>query len=151
MESNIMDILGLLIVDDYILTSLIFQGNTLQTNIELLKKVSKHRQFEKNIIDDLIGKIGNIKSKRNLFIHGVWGEPYEFENDILIKCYESRLHIETEVKNGFTTTWTSKQKEHEFRLTYIRKLVIDIDHIILAQDSLINRLDQYLIENNTWE
>lgn len=151
MEANIMKILGLLVVDDYILTSLLFEKNTLHQNIEFLKKVAKHRGHEKKVIDELICLIGNVKAKRNLFVHGVWSTPYELDNEVFIECHEPRLHVETEVQNGFTTTWTNEFKTHKFRLSYIKKLVEDINDIILAEASLIKRLEMFLEENNDWD
>lgn len=143
MESHITTILGLLIIDDFVLTSTLFERNNLQQNIDFLKKISKHRDYEVEIINSIIRSIGNIKDKRNLFIHGIWEEPYEFENDIIIKCLEPRLDHRIETRNGSTFKTTTSHKTHEFRLTYIKKLVRDINDIIIAQEAAIKRLKNF--------
>lgn len=94
MESNLITILGQLIVDNFVLTSTILERNSLAQNIELLKKINKYRGYEEAAIKNLTDKISNVKSKRNLFIHGIWSDPFELDNDIIILCYEARLLYE---------------------------------------------------------
>jgi hypothetical protein len=148
MESNLLKMLGLLIVDNFVLTSTILERNSLAQNIELLKKVNNYRGYEENAIKSLTEKIAQIKSKRNLFIHGIWGEPFEYDNDVIISCYEPKLIYDEEINNNgekISKTWTSSN-QHEFRLTYIKKLVENIGDIITAQDYLISKLEEHTFD-----
>lgn len=146
MESNLLKILGLLIIDNFVLTATILERNSLAQNIELLKKVNKYRGYEENAIKNLIEKIGHIKGKRNLFIHGIWSEPFESNNDVVISCYEPKLLYEEEKEGDkISKLWTSSNK-HEFKLTYIKKLVENIGNIITEQDYLIRKLDGHNFE-----
>jgi hypothetical protein len=136
LEFNLLSILSKLILDDFVLTFTILERNSLSQNIELLKKLNKYKGFEEKSINELIKSIGNLKTTRNLFIHGIWGEPYIAENDISINCKEARiLYQEDERKKS----WASA-RNHTFRLSYIKKQIQIIDDLILAQDYLINKI-----------
>ncbi len=74
MESNLLDILGKLIVDDFVLTNTILEKNSLAQNIELLKSINRYRGFQEKYFESLISKMGSVRKNRNLFIHGVWSE-----------------------------------------------------------------------------
>lgn len=141
LEYKLMEILGLLIIDNFVITNTIFEKNTLAQNIELLKRINKYRKHEEKYIQNLIAKIGSIRKVRNLFIHGIWGEPFEFENDILIQCQEPRIQYD-DIKEDeiiIQQEWASS-KSHEFRLAYIKKIIQDLDDIINSQDYLIQKL-----------
>lgn len=71
MEYKLIQILGLLIVDNFVITNTIFEKNSLAQNLELLKKLNKYRSYEEKYIQNLIANIGRIKKDRNLFIHGM--------------------------------------------------------------------------------
>jgi len=143
MEYNILTILGNLIIDDFVLTATILESNSLAQNIELLKKINKYRCFETNSLSNLISKIGSVRKNRNLFIHGIWGEPFEKENDLMIICREPKILYEEKKDDKKTDriakTWTSS-KSHEFRLSYIKRQIEIIEDIITAQNALIKQL-----------
>ena len=142
MESNLLTILGSLIADDFVLTTTILERNSLAQNIELLKKLNNYRDYEKKSLRNLIDKISKIKGTRNLFIHGIWGEPFELDNDIIMTCDEAKLLYEEEKDaNGLieNKSWASKTR-HEFRLSYIQKLVENVEDIITVQNYFINKL-----------
>jgi len=138
LEFNLLSILSKLILDDFVLTSTILERNSLSQNIELLKKINKYKKFEVKSITKLIMSISNLKTTRNLFIHGIWGEPYIAENDISIHCQEARILYE-EMENG--KRWSSV-RNHTFKLAFIKKQVQIIDDLILAQDYLIDKLER---------
>ena len=73
----------------------------------------------------------------------------EFENDILIVCSESRLDYSEEKENGkiISRRWSSK-KSTEFRISYIRWLIIKIKEIIMLENYLINKLEDYGCSRN---
>jgi len=144
MESKLLDILGKHITSDFVLANTLFERNTLYQNIELLKSINNLKSFEEETVKKLIQKISNIRKTRNLFIHGVWDDPIEFENDILITCRESKLDYSEEIQNGkrISQQWRSK-KSTEFRLSYIRKLVDNVEEILLIEDYLIKKIEDY--------
>lgn len=149
MESKLLDILGKHITSDFVLANTLFEKNTLYQNIELLKNINKLKDFENDTVKTLINKISNIRKTRNLFIHGVWSEPIEFENDIIIVCRESKLDYSEEKVEGkiVSQLWGSK-KSTEFRLSYIRKLVDNVEEIILIEDYLLKKIEDYDYHNN---
>ena len=136
LEYNILTILGLLIVDNFVLTGTILEKNSLAQNIELLKKINSYRQIEEKTITIILEKIANVRSKRNLFIHGIWSTPYHADNDVKINCSEPKILY---VKEKTGRTWSQKTN-HTFRLSYIRRLVLTIDEILLGQDYIIDKL-----------
>ena len=147
MEYKLIQILGLLIVDNFVITNTIFEKNSLAQNLELLKKLNKYRSYEEKYIQNLIANIGRIKKDRNLFIHGIWGEPFEFENDILIQCHDPKIQYES-IQEGemiVSQEWSSS-KPQEFRLTYIKKLIKNLDDIICCQDYFIEKLKMHTFD-----
>lgn len=140
-EYKLMEILGLLIIDNFVITSTIFEKNSLAQNIELLKRINKYRGYEEEYLKNLIIKIGAIRKERNLFIHGIWGEPFEFDNDVLIQCHEPKIQYDDKKEDEriISQEWSSS-KPHEFRLTYVKKLIQNLNDIIDCQDYFINKL-----------
>jgi len=144
MKSKLLEILGKHITSDFVLANTLFERNTLYQNIEMLKRINSRKDYEVEIVKKLIQKISNIRKTRNLFIHGVWDEPIEFENDILIICRESKLDYSEEKENGeiISRQWASK-KTTEFRLSYIKKLVDKVEEILLIENYLIKKMEDY--------
>nr|WP_320021605.1 hypothetical protein [uncultured Draconibacterium sp.] len=144
MEYNLSLILGKLFGNnDDLITVTLIEKNTLSQNIELLKKINRIRSYEETALNNLIELIGRVKSNRNLFIHGIWGAPFESENDIKIVCDERKIrYVEEKDKNGRRTEqiWYHS-KNHIFRLSYLKKQITTINDIILAQESLIKKLE----------
>ena len=93
-------------------------------------------------MNELLERVSSMKSHRNLFIHGIWGEPFESENDIKIVCEERKIkYKEEQTERGFSKHW--KYNNHQtFRLSFLRQLTIKIDDIIIAQDFLLNKLEE---------
>ena len=147
-EYKVLKMLGLLISDDFVLTNTLFERNSLSQNIEFLKKINKLKRIEEVSIHNLIGKITNIKGKRNLFVHGLWGEPEIKENDLIISYADPKMDYTEEFDNGIrmSRTWSSVTK-HEFRLSYLKKLSVSLSDIILAQNHLIKRIEEYNLNN----
>ena len=146
-EYNILKLLGGLISSDFVLTNTLLERNSLAQNIEYLKKINKIREFEVQAMSNLIQQITNIKRKRNLFIHGLWTQPIQKENDIIIKCNDPKLDYSERTEDGslISKTWTSLT-EYEFRLSYLKKLATNLSDIILAQENLIERLEDHEFE-----
>ena len=147
MEYRLLQFLGGLIIDDFVLTNTIFEKNSLYQNIELIKEINKKRKFQKSAVDKLIEQISNIRGKRNLFIHGIWGEPISKENDLIINCDEPKLDYSEERLIGglMSQSWRSV-KSYEFRLSYIKKLVENLNDIIYTQEFLIEKLKEHVFD-----
>ena len=75
MEVLTRDMLGAFISDDNVLNAYLFEKNSLDINIKLLKNINKKYQYEVDILDKILQEIAYIKSERNAFIHGIWREP----------------------------------------------------------------------------
>jgi len=144
MESKLLIIVGKHITSDFVLANTLFERNTLASNIEMLRSINDLKDFENETVKQLIQKISNIKKIRNLFIHGVWSDPIERENDIFIICRESKLDYSEKKENGnrISRLWGSN-KSTEFRLSYIRKQVDHVEEILLIEDYLIKKFEDY--------
>lgn len=144
MEYNLSVILSKLFGnDDDTISITLIENNTLHQNIELLKKINRIRNYEETALNNIIELIGRVKNNRNLFIHGIWGSPFESENDIKIVCDERRIrYSEKKDKNGkrIEQLWRHNEN-HIFRLSYIKKQITTIGEIILAEESLIEKLE----------
>lgn len=147
LEYNILKILGGLISTDFILSNTLLERNSLAQNLELLKKIYKQRKFEEKGIQRLIEQASDVKKKRNLFIHGLWGKPVRKENDLIIFCGEPKMDYTQEVENGIQISQSWKSiTEHEFRLSYLKRLTERVSDIILTQDYLIKKLEEFDLE-----
>lgn len=144
MESKLLIIVGKHITSDFVLANTLFERNTLAANIEMLKKINDLKEFENETVNRLIQKITNIKKIRNLFIHGVWSDPEVRVNEIFIVCRESKLDYSEKKENGnrISRQWSSC-KTTEFRLSYLRKQVDHVEEILLVEDYLIQKFEDY--------
>lgn len=138
MEYNILKILGKLIIDEFVLTATLLEKNSLSQNIELLKKINRFRRYKEKSMLELIRNVSKVRQSRNLFIHGVWGEPHKSEKDVIINCSEPKLLYE---ENESGRTWTHRT-HHKFLLSDLMKLAEDIDNIILIQTYLLENLEE---------
>jgi hypothetical protein len=144
MENNLNQIVaGLIHNDDLIVTALLTEDNTLHKNLELLKKVNKFRDFQVSYIKQMVDQIGKVKITRNLFIHGVWSKPVQYENDILSHCNDVRLKYSDEKdRNGEVVSKRWQMNEHkEFRLSYIIQEIHRINDIIVIQKAMLKKLE----------
>lgn len=147
-EYNILKMLGLLVSDDNVLTNSLFERNSLAQNLGFLKNVNKLKQIEEKATHHLIEQVTNIKGKRNLFVHGLWGEPRIRDNDLVITCADPKMDYSEEFENGQRMSRIWKSVTHnEFRLSYLKKLSVSLSDIILAQESLIKRYEVHNIED----
>lgn len=149
MESKLLELLGLHITSDFVLANTLFERNSLAQNIEFLKKINALKDFEVKTVTELIQKISSVRKTRNLFIHGVWDEPIKFENEILVICRESKLDYKEEKENGkiITRQWASKTNS-EFKLSFIKKLVENVQEILQLEDYLIEKIEDHNHQNH---
>jgi len=149
MESKLLELLGLHITSNFVLANTLFERNSLAQNIEYLKKINALKDFEVKTVTELIQKISSVRKTRNLFIHGVWDEPIKFENEILVICRESKLDYKEEKENGkvITRQWAS-MKNNEFKLSFIKKLVENVQEILQLEDDLLEKIENHNYNNN---
>ena len=136
METNVISILGGIITEEIFLINPIIEKNSLSQNIELLKKVNLYKEFEKEAVQNLIDRISDIRKDRNLFIHGLWGNPYQEKGEILIDCLEQKVTPKM-VTHG--RMWASA-KEHSFKLSEIISKIDELDFIIDSQNNLLKKI-----------
>lgn len=135
-ETNVISILGGLITDEIFLINPIIEKNSLSQNIELLKKINLYKEFEKEDVQNLITRISEVRKDRNLFIHGLWGKPYQEGGEISIDCLEQKV---TPKMARYGRMWASG-KEHSFKLSEIISRIDELDFIIDLQNNLLKKI-----------
>jgi hypothetical protein len=135
-ETNVISILGGIITDEIFLINPIIEKNSLSQNIDLLKKVNLYKEFEQEAVQDLINRISNVRKDRNLFIHGLWGRPYQEKGEILIGCLEQKI---TPKMVTYGRMWASA-KEHSFKLPEIISQIDELNSIIDLQNNLLKKI-----------
>lgn len=142
MEVLVRDMLGAFISDDDVLNAYLFEKNSLDANIKLIKTINIKYDYEKEILVGILNEVSYIKSERNSFIHGIWSEPIVKDNDIVIYCRNPKMKFE---KDPSGKRWTFG-KGKSVRLTFIKKLVSRIDDIIISQKAFVDRLQNFDLE-----
>lgn len=142
MEVLTRDMLGAFVSDDDVLNAYLFEKNTLDANIKLIKTINIKHQYETEIINTILQNIATIKTERNSFIHGIWSEPENKENDIHIICSNPKMKF---TKEDNSRRWTFG-KGKLVRLTFIKSLAHKIDDIIISQEAFIERLKNFDLE-----
>jgi hypothetical protein len=138
-ETNIMSIVGKLVIDEVFLINTIIEKNSLSQNIELLKKLNLYREFEQEVIKNLVEKVSMLRSDRNLFIHALWGEPFLKDDKVLVSCLEPKILSRI---GRYGRTWASG-REHEFELSYLISRIEEIEAVIEIQEMLLSKLESY--------
>lgn len=142
MEVLIRDMLGAFISDDNVLNAYLFEKNSLDANIKLIKTINIKYDYENEILKDILDEVSYIKAERNSFIHGIWSEPVSKDNDIIIHCSNPKMKFEKQ-PNG--KQWSFGHGK-SVRLTFIKKLVARIDDIVISQKAFIERLQNFDLE-----
>ena len=68
MEVLVRDMLGAFISDDDVLNAYLFEKNSLDANIKLIKTINVKYDYEKKILAEILNEVSYIKSERNSFI-----------------------------------------------------------------------------------
>lgn len=142
MEVLTRKMLGAFISDDDVLNAYLFEKNSLDANINLIKTLNIKYQYETEILSKILQQIATIKTERNSFIHGIWSEPESKENDIHIYCSNPKMKSTPE-ENG--RSWTFG-KSKLVRLTFIKSLVHKLDDLMVIQKAFVERLKDYDLE-----
>lgn len=143
MEVLIRKMLGAFISDDDVLNAYLFEKNSIDANIKLIKTINEKHGYELKILDGILSEVSFIKNERNTFIHSIWSEPSKKDNDIIILCSNPKMKL---IKEPNRKTWSFGNGK-PVRLTFIKKLVSRIDDIILSQDAFIERLKNFDLEH----
>lgn len=138
MEYHLGEILSKFITDSFVISGILFENNVLAKNIKLLKKINQYKGFETERLDELLKEINSIRGNRNLFIHGLWGNPYPEDNDIA--CIVSSFKLEY-TKENVEKRWSSG-KQRKVTLSELKKTTIKIDWIISEQESLLELIKE---------
>ncbi|NQU86897.1 MAG: hypothetical protein HQ541_14170 [Mariniphaga sp.] len=143
MEYNLIEILiNLINNEEDLITLHLIEKNNITRNIEFIEKINKIKSFYPDHINNLLSNIKHIKRDRNLLIHGLWKEPYESKNDVEVLCEERKIkYTEQKTIAGLRKTWNHNSFKN-YRLSYIKKLIVKIDDIILAQNHIIKLQDE---------
>lgn len=142
MEVLVRDMLGAFISDDDVLNAYLFEKNSLDANIKLIKTINIRHNYEPEILKGILEEVSYIKSERNSFIHGIWSEPSAKDNDIVIFCSSPKMKFEKE-PNG--KKWSFGHGK-SVRLSFIKKLVSRIDDIMVSQEAFVERLKKFDLE-----
>lgn len=142
MESLLIDVIGCLIMPNPIITNTLLEKNSLFQNLELLNKLNKYIKVDQERVQKIYQSISNIRSKRNLFIHGVWKKPYKKDIKYFMICQESKLIYHEEENKKI---WT-QGKNHKFELTTISNLVWETTDIIVELENIISEFDDLVFQ-----
>ncbi len=142
MEVLMRDMLGAFISDDNVLNAYLFEKNSLDANVKLIKTINIKYDYENEILKGILEEVSYIKSERNSFIHGIWSEPISKGNDITIHCSNPKMKFEKQ-SNG--KQWSFGHGK-SIQLTFIKKLVARIDDIMISQKAFIERLQNFDFE-----
>ncbi|RLD48750.1 MAG: hypothetical protein DRI97_18705 [Bacteroidetes bacterium] len=144
MEFKLTVILGKLIgADEELIPMLLTENLTLYRKLELIRKINKVRTHRESLMETLYAQVEDIRIHRNSFIHGVWGDPYEKDNDVFIECKVIKIKYEESEfpKQRLVKKRWTKSKTTTYRLTFIRTLITKLDDVIMSQDALISELE----------
>lgn len=140
MEYHLGEILTKFITDSFVVSGILFEKNVLAKNIELLKKINQYKGFETERLDKMLKEINSIRDDRNLFIHGLWGNPYPEDDDIA--CIVSSFKLETiHAKENDEKRW-SRGKHRRVTLSELKKTTTKIDWIISEQENLLKLIEE---------
>ena len=94
MEVLMRDMLGAFISDDNVLNAYLFEKNSLDANIKLIKTINIKYDYEDEILKGILNEVSYIKAEHNSFIHGIWSAPVSKDNDITIYCSNPKMKFE---------------------------------------------------------
>lgn len=151
-EENIMAILGSLLNSNQVLIKIVLEGNGLEKNIQILKKVNQMQHFQEPQLTQLIQQIGTVKKVRNKFIHGIWSKPWVCQetNEATARCSANRIKYMENPKltSGeqmvISKAWMSSTQE-VYTLSYLIKITRQLEDIILSQEAMIKHVEEHPI------
>jgi hypothetical protein len=97
LESKLQELLCKLIGSDRDLISItLIERNSISQNSEMLLKLNKIRGIFEEEIKSIVIRVNNVRTDRNLFIHGLWKGPYEGSKGLMVSCEDKRVKFTQE-------------------------------------------------------
>lgn len=124
--------------DDDIISSTLIEKNSLESNLNLLLKINRRRNYQKDKLEEIITQIRPLKDKRNLFIHGVWSDVI-FKDDIEYMHCSNHKHVYQKLPNA--QNW-SRYGSEKFLLEDLQEIVNKIDPILIQLKSILEELEE---------
>lgn len=130
-------------IDDELISETLTEDNSISKNIDLIRKINKIKCYNEPIMNDLIASIDKIRKVRNMFIHGIWGTPFESDGELKIVCSVRKIKFNEEKDSTGTViekTW--RHTGHQmFNLQDIKNIIQSIEEIQELENIIIESLD----------
>lgn len=143
-EEYIRNILAFLINNDnYFCALYAIEKNTLETNLQLLKKINFLVKYEESKINAIIEKLNPIKQVRNSFIHGVWSEPEEIDGEIHINVLRNKIQYIEDEGDGLPAWYGSKREAFTLKTIQLHLMTLEeigVDLKTIFTDLLVKSL-----------
>jgi hypothetical protein len=146
LEQNIISILSLLTTFDpkSVFGLTLFEKNPLSKNLDVLRKTINIRSFDRSNIDLMIKDIEKLKDDRNMFIHGIWGNPYtNSDGEISVICDNRKIKYQQQ-QDG-SQHWRLNENV-KFTLPDIKERISKLEEIVEFQDKYIHLLTEHLLD-----
>lgn len=130
--------------EEEMISHILIRDNSLHSNLELIKKLSSVRNYEKDNISKIVSKLKPLQRLRNSFIHGVWLDVIFEKNETYIYCTDHRWVLNE--KRSQDTTYTRYTKER-YTIQDLEKQLKLADEILLD----LKNLWEVLYEINFFE
>lgn len=137
MEATTQEITYRLITPSFVIGMMISEKNSFDINIQTLKKLSGHIDFEKAVIGKLCEKLYKVKEQRNLFIHGLWLTPFKLDGEIWVRVLRNKLKIE-ELEDRVQS---SSVIPHDISLNDMLLLSEQVEEIVSIQEALLKKIE----------
>lgn len=142
LETCLIDLIGCALKINVFKSNIILERNSLSQNVDLLRRIIKYNQWEKERIEKIISKISAVRGNRNLFIHGIWNKPFQRKNGkFYVSCREAKLellNINSQSQFTFGKVYTFELNRIKNLTWEIRDIVVEIEEIFFdREDGLI--------------
>lgn len=130
-------------VDNELISETLTEDNSISKNIDLIRKINKIKCYNEPIMSDLIASIDKIRKVRNMFIHGIWGTPFESDGELKIVCSVRKIKFNEEKDStGAVIEKTWRHTDHQmFNLQDIKNITQSIEEIQELENIIIESLD----------
>jgi len=146
LEYLIREITGLYIVRDshHQMVYLSIIGKySLEKNTALLKELTYINSFgdkQKSLLK-LIGEVNHIRNIRNLFIHGLWDDPFIENEEIVIICNDKSFSLKKKIKEQEQLLHFRSNEAKKFSLGTIKKHIQQLEKINTGLSAILNEIE----------
>jgi hypothetical protein len=143
MEQTLHAMIAVMVTDDlnYLDLHSITERMSISSLTDILKKLNRIKSFERELVDKILELVEKVRKNRNLFIHGIWSDPFVSEGKIMITCVDAKIVYEVkEEDGGRTQSW--RTKKIPFTIDQINAEIETVMYIISLQESFIDKLEQ---------